>query len=108
MILWEDLPFKRIRAEGDETEVREREEVDDGWETFEIWVVDVEGAGKLTRDVLEFVMDTNHKGFRPADEQTKHLKRVRKSEIVAEDASGQSLSSPWPQPLRRLTISIFS
>lgn len=90
MILWEDLSFKRIRAEGDESEVREREEVDDGWETFDIWAVDVEGAGKLTRDVLEFVMDTNHKGFKPADEQTKHLKRVRKSEAVPGQPESES------------------
>jgi len=87
LVLWQDLPFKLIRAEGDEAEQREREEVEDGWDTFEIWAVDVEGAGKLTRDVLDFVMDTNSGGLKAFDEKTKHLKRVRKSEAVARGGS---------------------
>lgn len=97
LVLWQDLPFKLIRAEGDEAEQREREEVEDGWETFEIWAVDVEGAGKLTRDVLDFVNQTNSsgvvEGLATFDDLTKHLKRVRKSEAVMRggQVGGESL-----------------
>jgi hypothetical protein len=66
-----------VRVEGDEQERKEIEEREEGWDTFEIWAVDVTDGGKITRDALAFVKDMNE--TYDAGDKTKHLKRVRKS-----------------------------